>query len=85
MFSAHRMSLVVLSSVVLTGCGAGSDKSPEASLLKSSRITGEWEAVATFHGYADNKAGCDEVAAILNSNSDQMSGVAKSEFKCELK
>lgn len=83
MFNADRLTFLVLCTSLVVGCGGGSEKSSEASLLKSSRITGEWEAVATFHGYADNKAGCKEVADILNRNSDQMSGIEKSEFKCD--
>ena len=72
---------VALAMLALGACGDRDGQ--KATLYKSNRVDGEWERIATFYGFADNQAGCDEIAEVLNRHGDEFSGTLKNEWRCE--
>lgn len=69
--------------LALLGLGACGDREGQkATLYKSNRVDGGWERIATFYGFADNQAGCDEIAQVLNRHGDEFSGTLKNEWRC---
>jgi hypothetical protein len=73
--------LALTSLLALGACNDGDGQ--KTTLYKSNRFDGGWEGVATFYGFSDNQAGCNEIAQVLNRHGDEFSGIIKSEWKCE--
>ena len=80
---ANKWVAVLAAGSVLAVAGCGGASSAKATLEKTNRVDGSWDNVATFYGYSDNKAACDEIAQILNKHSDEFSGMMRNEFRCQ--
>lgn len=59
-------------------------ESEKVTLAKNNRLggTNEFDGVATFYGYVDNRAACEEIAKILNGSPEKFDGMIENQFKC---
>ena len=79
----RKTPIILMVSAFALSLGACSDRNGQkVTLYKSNRVDGDWGRVATFYGFADNQAGCDEIAQVLNRHGDEFSGSIKNELKC---
>ena len=79
----NRLLRIVSATTLLMVTACGGASSAKVTLEKTNGVDGSWDNVATFYGYSDNKAACDEIAQILNKHSDEFSGMMRNEFRCQ--
>lgn len=78
-----KLCFVTLFAFSLSACKDEQRREP-VTLAKNDRLSGgaEFNGVATFYGYVDNRAACEEIAKILNRHPEEFDGMIANEFKC---